>query len=189
MSKRPLPHQESKEQRGLAESSAEPRFLVIGRITKPHGVRGEVRVEVHTDLPERFNWIERVYVGENDPQPIRLEQVRFHGQWVLLKLEGYDDRLAAESLRAQWLQIPEEEALSLEEGEYFLYQVIGLNVISDQGEQLGQVSELMETGANNVFVVHGPLGEILLPDTSEVIQEIDFDKGQMVVHLLSGLLP
>ena len=76
--------------RGLAESSAEPRFLVIGQVVKPHGIRGEVRVSVYTDLPERFNWLEQVYIGANNPQPVQVEGVRFHKGLALLKLAGYD---------------------------------------------------------------------------------------------------
>ncbi len=74
------------------EDDAEPRFLVIGQIGKPHGVRGEMRVVTHTDLPERFSWLEEVYVGEVDPILLPIEKVRFHKNWVLLKLAGYDDR-------------------------------------------------------------------------------------------------
>ena len=175
--------------RGLAVETSEPRFLVIGRVIKPHGVRGDVKVEVHTELPERFAWLEYVYIGHRDPKPVAVEQVRFHKSWVLMKLAGYDDRNDAEKLRAQWLQVPKEEALPLEEGEYYLYQIIGCTVISDQDEVLGKVTEVIETKSNNVFVVEGPRGELLLPDTDEVIKEIDPDNGRLYVHLIPGLLP
>ncbi len=169
--------------------SAEPHFLVIGEISKPHGVRGEVRVIPHTDLPERFTWLESVYVGRTNPRRIAVEGVRFHKELILLKLAGYDDRNAAELLRGEWLQVPEEEAIPLEEGEYFLYQLIGLDVVASTGEHLGTLVEVLETGANNVFIVRGPEREILLPDTDEVVLEIDFDQNRMTVFLLPGLLP
>lgn len=176
--------------RGSVEGSdpAEPRFLVIGRIVRPHGIRGEVRVEVHTDRPERFQWLEQVYLGETHPRPVAVESARRHKNQVLLKLAGYDDRNAAESLRSEWLQVPEAEALPLEEGEYYLYQLVGLAVYTDEGAFLGELQEVLETKANNIFVIHGDQGEILLPDTEEVIQEIDFENGRMTIHVIPGLL-
>lgn len=171
------------------EDSAEPRFLVIGQIGKPHGIRGEIRVVTHTDLPERFSWLEEIYVGETDPILVAVEKVRFHKNWVLLKLAGYDDRDAAATLRGQLLKVDMDQAIPLEEGEYYLYQLDGLQVLSDQGEDLGTVIEVIETGANNVFVVRGPHGELLLPDIEEVVLDIDFDEGKMRVHLLPGLRP
>lgn len=168
---------------------ADARFLVIGQVSKPHGVRGEVRVQPHTDLPERFTWLETVYVGEDDPQPVAVESVRFHQGVVLLKLAGYDDREAVQTLRGEWLLVPEAEGIPLEEGEYYLYQLEGLRVYSETGEYLGKLITVLETGANNVFVVEGESGEILLPDTKEVIQAIDFENGCMTVHLLPGLRP
>lgn len=181
--------QENESRRGSVENPAEPRFLVIGRITKPHGVGGEVRVIPHTEMPERFSWLEHVYVGEANPQKVGVESVRFHKSLILLKLAGYNDRNAAEILRNEWLLVTEEEAIPLEDGEYFLYQLVGLQVYSDAGESLGVLVDVIETGANNVFVVEGALGQILVPDIEEVVLEIDFENGRMTVHLLPGLLP
>ena len=174
--------------RGSVEENTEPRFLVIGQIGKAHGVKGEMRVVMHTDLPERFTWLDAVYVGQDNPSLVPVESVRFHKNWVLLKLEGYEDRDAVSLLTGQILQVDESQAIPLEEGEYYLYQLEGLAVVSDQGENLGSLVEIIETGANNVFVVQGSDGEILLPDTKEVILNIDFDIGQMTVHILPGLL-
>lgn len=176
------------EKRGLVGDETEPRFLVIGRIVKPHGVQGEVRVEVITELPERFNWLETVYVGEDSPRPVGVESVRFHKNFALVKLAGYDTREAAAALRAQLLQVPEDEAIPLEEGEYYLYQLVGLAVYTDEGEHLGELVEVLETKANNVFIVHGPRGEVLLPDTDEIVLDIDFENGRMEVHLMPGLI-
>jgi 16S rRNA processing protein RimM len=176
------------EQRGLDSSSTEPRFLVIGRVIKPHGVLGEVRVEIITELPERFTWLKTIYVGEASPQPVGVESVRFHKDFALIKFEGCDSREAAVELRNQLLLVPEDEAIPLEEGEYYLYQLEGLEVYTDEGEHLGQLVEVVETKANNVFVIHGPRGEVLLPDTEEVVLDIDFENGRMEVHLLPGLV-
>ncbi len=171
------------------ESSTEPRFLVIGKILKAHGVHGEVRVLPHTDLPERFTWLEEVYVGERNPQPMVVEGVRFHKDFVLLKLAGIDYRDQTDRVKGELLQVPMEDAIPLEEGEYFLFQLIGLQVYSDEGQHLGELKNIIETGANHVFVVKGDGKEILLPDTKEVVTEIDFDNGRLTVHLLPGLLP
>ncbi len=173
--------------RGSADGAAEPRFLVIGQVGKPHGVRGEVRVQPYTEQPERFTWLKMVYLGDISPQPVVVESARLHQGMVLLKLAGYDDRTMAETLRGVWLQVPEEEALPLEEGEYYLYQLIDLRVYREDGHYLGLLVDVLETGANNVFVVEGEQGELLLPDTAEVVREIDFANGRMTVHLLPGL--
>jgi 16S rRNA processing protein RimM len=175
-------------QRGSDSSTPEPRFLIIGRVIKPHGIRGEVRVQIITDTPERFEWLETVYVGERHPQLITIEPVRFHKTFVLIKFAGIDTREGAVSLRNELLLVPESEAVPLEEGEYYLYQLIGLDVYTDEGEQLGELAEVLETNANNVFVVKGDRGEVLLPDTEEVIINIDFENGRMEVHLLPGLI-
>ena len=175
-------------QRGSVESSSEPHFLVIGELLKPHGVRGEMRVLPHTDLPERFTWLKQVYLDEGKSPPVRVESARLHQNIVLLKLAGYDSREACNALRGRLLYVSEEDAVPLEEGEYFLYQLEGLAVYTDAGEHLGTLVEVLETKANNVFVVQGDRGEVLLPDIDEVVQEIDFEGKRMVVHLLPGLL-
>jgi 16S rRNA processing protein RimM len=179
----------SRKQEKPLETDPEMDFIVIGQITKPHGVRGEMRVMPHTDVPERFSWLEHVYVGETAPKKMAVEQARVHQGMILLKLTAVSDRLAAESLRGEWLMVPEDEALPLEEGEYFLFELEGLEVYTTEGELLGILTSVIETKANNVFEVQGEQGEILLPDTAEVIQDIDFENGRMTVNLLPGLRP
>ncbi|MCB8945070.1 MAG: 16S rRNA processing protein RimM [Ardenticatenaceae bacterium] len=169
--------------------SDEPRFLVIGQVGKPHGVRGEVRVIPHTDVPERFAWLEQIFIGETDPQSVVVESARLHKSFVLLKLAGYDSREQVERLRGEWLQVLAEDAIPLEEGEYFLFQLVGLQVFRESGELLGELVEVIETAANNVFVIQMADQQLLLPDIEEVVREIDFANGRMTVYLLPGLLP
>lgn len=176
-------------QRGSVNKSTEPRFLVIGRILKPHGVQGEMRVDVISELPERFTWLDEVYIGHANPTLKTVESIRFHKSWALLKLAGCDDRNSANLLRSQLVQIPESEGLPLQDGEYYLYQLIGLKVYTEDQEYLGDISEVLETKANNVFVVKASDAEILLPDISEVIRDIDFESGVVTVRLMPGLLP
>ena len=114
--------------------------------------------------------------------------MRFHTGTMLLKLAGCDDRNAAEGLRGMLVQVPVESAVSLEPGEYFQFQIIGIAVETDAGEHLGKVVQVLETGANDVYVIHGPFGEVLLPAVEDVVREVDPAARRMVVHLLPGLL-
>lgn len=189
----PPPKKDNAGKEGSVDNAAEPRFLIIGQVLRAHGVRGEMHVTIHTDVPERFTWLERVFISKHaddlNPRPVPMESVRFHKGNALVKLGGYDTREQVELLRTWWLMVPEEEAIPLEEGEYFLYQLEGLEVYTDEGEHLGVVREVLQTKANDVFVVQGPAGEILLPDTEEVVLEIDMDAGRIMVHLIPGLRP
>ena len=166
---------------------SEPRYLVVGRIVAPWGVRGEVKVALETDFPERFKRLKRVYLGERMTSFV-LEGSRLHKGHALLKLGGYDDRDAAEKLRGQLVQIPIEEAMPLGEGEYYVYQIVGLEVWTTEGEHLGRVSEVLFTGANDVYVVHGEKGEILIPAIEDVVLKVDLAGGRLTVELMEGLI-
>jgi 16S rRNA processing protein RimM len=107
---------------------------------------------------------------------------------LLLKLEGCDDRNGADELRGMLVQIPTEEAEPLGEGEYYHFQLIGLAVETESGERLGQVVEVLETGANDVYVVRGIRGEVLLPAVDDVIRAIDLESKRMMVRLLPGMM-
>jgi len=170
----------------------EPRYLAVGRVSRPHGVRGELRVEVLTDYPGRLGQHAYFYLASPDsPEIVRrypVEKLRRHKEVLLLKLGGCDDRNGAEELRGQLVQIPTEEAVPLEEGEYYDFQLIGVKVKAESGESLGQVVEVLKTGANDIYVVRGPWGEVLLPAVKDVVLKLDLEARQMVVHLLPGLL-
>ncbi len=169
-------------------SKNEPKFLVIGEILKPWGYRGEVKVQVLTDFPKRLNKLKTVYLGA-DARAIQVERARLHSGAALFKFAGYDTPEAAAKLRGQIVQIPIEEAAPLREGQYFHHQIIGLDAVTTEGETLGKVQEIIETGANDVYIVRREDGrEILLPAVETVIQEVDLEKGRLVVHLLPGLV-
>ncbi len=104
-------------------------------------------------------------------------------------MDDVRDRNSAEELRGHLVQVRSQEAAPLGPGEYYEHQILGLNVVTTGGEALGRVAEILETGANDVYVVHGPRGEILLPARKEVIQDINLEAGRMTVILLPGLLP
>jgi 16S rRNA processing protein RimM len=172
-----------------ATGPTEPRFLAIGRIVRPHGVRGEVVVEVLTDFPERFDTIEQVYLGDTlEAQIWQVVTSRWHKDRVLLTLEGCQDRAVAEQLRGLLVQIPIEEAMPLGEDEYYAHHLIGLDVVTIDGEDLGRLSDVLFTNANDVYVVTGPRGQILLPAIADVIQGVDLEAGQVTVKLMEGLV-
>lgn len=174
------------------EDAAEPGFLIIGRLIKPHGIRGEMRAAVHTELPERFEWLEYVYLARDPsdtaPERIAVRSVRFHKGNALLRLGDYQTRDELEILRGMWLLVPMEEAIPLDEGELFHHDLKDLHVITEDGESLGVLVEVLETGANEVFIVNGPRGEVLLPNIQEVVLRVNREAGTMIVHLLPGLL-
>ncbi len=182
--------------RGTEEGSvgssgmAGPRFIVIGRILRPHGVHGEVLVEVITDFPERFDMLEVAYLGYDNQHatPYRVRTRRRHRLGALLSFEGYPDRTSVEALRDMFVQIPIEEAKPLPEGSYYAHELIGLDVFTTQGEELGRISDVLFTAANDVYVVQTARGELMLPAIRQVIKEVDLAAGRMIVELLPGLL-
>lgn len=167
---------------------AEPRFVAIGRILRLHGVHGEVVVEVMTDFPERFDSLQLAYLGDSmRAEPCRVINSRRHGDRVVVAFEGYPDRTSADALRGLLVQIPVEDVRPLPEGEYYTYQLVGLDVVTVTGEDLGRVSDVLFAGPNDVYVVNGPRGEILLPAINQVIKQIDLPTGRMTVELMPGL--
>ncbi|GIK42772.1 MAG: ribosome maturation factor RimM [Chloroflexota bacterium] len=167
----------------------ELRYLAIGRIIRAHGLRGEVSAAVLTDFPERFETTEWVYLGnEFEATSYRLQSFRWHKQNVLLTLEGVTNRTQAELLRGQLVQVPLEEAVRLPDGSYYLYQLIGLKVEDTSGKFLGTIKDVLETGANDVYVVEHESQELLLPAIPDVVKNVDIAAGIMVVHLMDGLI-
>lgn len=174
--------------RGSASTGAEaePDFFVVGRVLRPHGIRGELRIALETDHPERLQPPLTLYFGP-ERVPYRIAGVRFDRGAMLLKLEGLDSRTEAESLRSLEVAIQADEAVPLQPGEYYVHQIIGLEVWTEGGRHLGQVVEVLETGANDVYVVHGPSGEILVPAIRDVVIEIDLPSRRMTIRPLEGL--
>ena len=163
-----------------------PGYVAIGRVGAPWGVRGAVRVLPLTDRRAQLAAGRTVTVaGERRT----IENTRWQKGLAYLRLSGIDDREAAGELGGRLLAIPESELQPLPEGHYYRFQLIGLAVISTDGEELGRVTDVLSTGANDVYVVHGDRGELLLPATDEVVREIDLEAGRMLIEALPGLLP
>ncbi len=169
-------------------SSNKPRYLVIGEVVKPWGYRGDVKVKILTDFPKRLSKIKTVYLG-TETRAVQVERARLHSGFALFKFEGYDTEQSVAKFRGQAIQIPIEEAAPLGKGQYYHHQIIGLEAVTSEGEPLGRVEEILETGANDVYLVRRPDGgELLLPAIQDVIQEIDLENGRLVVTLLPGLI-
>jgi 16S rRNA processing protein RimM len=164
-----------------------PEYLTIARIATPHGIRGELKIRLETDFTERFRQPLTVYIG---PQHLRheLQSYRPHKGHGILKLEGLDSRDEAEALRGLEIQVPIAEAMPLAPGQYYEYQLEGLAVSTEEGEDLGVVAEILQTGGNAVLIARGRRGEVLIPALRDVMREVDLEEGRLVVRLPRGLL-
>jgi 16S rRNA processing protein RimM len=163
----------------------EPNFFVVGRVLRAWGIRGDLKITPFTDRPEDFTQYRSVLVGlQRKPYEIKSSRP-YQGNW-LLHLVGVESRDEAEALHGQEILI-EVAQRPRQEGEFFAREVIGLKVRTVAGEDLGEVVEILVTGANDVYVVKGDRGETLLPARVEVIKGIDVEAGTMTVELLQGL--
>jgi 16S rRNA processing protein RimM len=169
-------------------AAGEPAFLAVGKIRRPHGVAGDLLVEIYTDFPERLQAKSIVYSGEKH-FPMTIKRQRHHNDGILLTFDGFNTPEQAGRFRNQILYIKTEEAAELPDGAYFYHQLLGLSVKDETGESLGEVSEILQTGANDVYVIKNDAGrELLLPAISEVILDVDLVSKSMKVHLLPGLM-
>jgi 16S rRNA processing protein RimM len=163
-------------------------YLVVGEILKPWGYHGEVKVKIITDFPNRLVKHKTVYLGEQ-ARAFQVERARLHSGYAILKLAGYDTAEAVAKLRGELVRIPADQAAKLKKGQYFHHQIIGLDVVTAEGDPVGTVAEILETGANDVYVVRTPTGgEVLIPAIKSVIQKIDLDTHTLTVQLLPGLI-
>jgi len=169
----------------MGKEPVPPESLIVGRILAPWGIRGEVKVEVLTDFPERFAPQKVVYLNA---RPLEIESCRPHKQHLVVKLATIDSVEDTEKLRGQDLTIPSSELSRLPEGQYYTFQLIGLKVLTTDGEHLGQIADIMTTASNDVYIVKGKRGEILIPAIEDVVKSIDLEEGKMVIEAIEGLL-
>jgi 16S rRNA processing protein RimM len=169
--------------------SGEPSFIVVGRLRRPHGVRGEIVLEVLTDFPERLRTGVTVFIGP-EHRPYLLRGRRPIDEGLLVAFRGLSNREEVLQLRNQEVFVRTDDLPALEEGEYYHHQIVGLRVINETGEVLGKVTDIIETGSNDVYVIRPESGrEILLPVLDKTILDVNLDRGELRVHLLPGLLP
>lgn len=166
----------------------EPVYLAVGFLRRPHGVHGEIVMDLHTDFPERLKRGRKLLVGEEHTE-FTVDGVREHQNGILIKFNGIDTPEGAGQLRNQWVYVKASEVPPLPEGQIYKYELIGFQVVDEDGKSLGTLVEIIETGANDVYVVRDESGrEILLPAIPPVILERDTVRRLMRVHLLEGLI-
>jgi 16S rRNA processing protein RimM len=164
-------------------------FLSVGKLGRPHGVRGEIVMEILTDFPERIRSGVTLYVGAAH-HPLRVRSRRRADASLLLAFDGYDTPETVGELRNQIVYVSIADRPPLPEGEYYHHQLIGKPVVAEDGRQLGLLTEIIETGANDVAVIQPEIGrEILIPLIDGVLLGVDEPAGVVSVHLLPGILP
>ncbi|MDE6320021.1 MAG: ribosome maturation factor RimM [Lachnospiraceae bacterium] len=164
--------------------------LQVGVITQTHGIRGEVKVFPTTDDPNRFKKLKEVTLAAGKERlPMEIEGVKFFKQYVILKFKGYDSINDIEKYKQGKLLVTREHAVKLQKDEYFVADMIGIQVVTDEGEAFGVLKDVLATGANDVYVVSREgEADVLLPAIKECIKKIDMDRHVMEVHIMDGLL-
>ena len=169
-------------------SKGEPVYLAVGLLRRPHGVHGEILMEVYTDFPERLEDGTTVFLGAKH-KPATIRHIRHHNEGLLFSFEGVDTPESAGLLRKQLVYVKTATRPALPAGQYYHHQMIGMTVVDDSGNELGQLTEIIETGANDVYVVLSGTGkELLLPSIRQVVLDVDVESNRMIVHLIPGLL-
>ena len=173
-----------------SSSNGEPVYLNVGFLRRPHGVRGEIMLEIQTEHPEIFVSEAQFYLGEKH-LPYTIASSRPHKKGILLSFEGIQDRDKVGEFRNTHVYAKISELPDLAENEFYDYEIVGLEIIEEKtGNSLGILKEIVKTGANDVYVVTQESGrEILLPAIPEVVLDIDLAEGRMSVFLLDGLIP
>lgn len=166
---------------------SEPVFVVVGILRRPHGLHGEVLVSLETDFPERLQKGARLYLGD-DYVPVTIAGSRQHNDGLLLTLEEFPGKQAVEPFRNLPLFIKTADSPALPAGQYYQHQLLGLEVVEETGAALGKLAQILDTGANDVYVVRSADGaEVLLPAIKDVILKVDLAEKRLTVHLLPGL--
>ena len=161
--------------------SAPDDRIVIGRVGAPHGVRGDLRIIPLTDFPDRFTGLREVMVGD---ELLHIERIKPQGKNFLMRFRGYAVREAAQRLTGCLLTVERAEAAPLDEGEYYVFDIVGLAVYDEADRALGTVENVLRTGSNDVYAVRTEDGrELLIPALRAVVQQIDLGAGRMTVRL------
>ena len=164
--------------------------LEIGQIVNTFGIKGMVKVKPFTDDIRRFDELKTVYVEKNGNQTeYEIEEVKYHKDMVLIKFKGIDKVEQAEILRNSYLTVSRDSVEKLEEGRYYIVDLLGLEVYTDEQVLLGTLEDIFNTGSNDIYVVKDKQGkQILLPAIQDVIKQIDIENKKIIVHLLPGLI-
>jgi len=160
----------------------------IGRVVATQGNKGEVRIVPLTDFPGRFQNIERIYLVQKEKEPVttEIERARHHKGFVILKFKDYDSISQAEELKGFFIAIPKEERMKLKKDEYYIDEVMGLEVENEEGKRLGKIIDVVRNPGNDVYVVKNDK-ELWVPAIKEVVKKIDLENKKMVIHMVEGL--
>jgi 16S rRNA processing protein rimM len=166
------------------------KYLEIGQIVNTFGIKGMVKVKPFTDNIERFSNLEKIYIKNKSGQTeYKIQEVKYHKNMVLVKFEGIENPEQADLLRNSYLIVDRETEEPLEAGRYYIVDMIGLDVFTDDNEYLGKLEDIYNTGSNDIYVVKNELGkQVLLPAIEDVIKNIDMDNKKVIVHLIPGLV-
>ena len=166
------------------------KYLEIGQIVNTFGIKGMVKVMPFTENIERFSKMKTVYVkNKKENKKYEIEEVKYHKNMVLVKFKGIENPEQADLLRQSYLLVDRADEEPLEEGTYYIVDMIGLEVYTEEGELLGILEDIFNTGSNDIYVVKNELGkQILLPSIPDVIKKIDMPNKKVIVHLLPGLV-
>ncbi|GIP27413.1 ribosome maturation factor RimM [Paenibacillus sp. J23TS9] len=171
-----------------------PQILMnVGKIVNTHGIKGEIKVLPHTDFPEvRFaegNELLLVTADGKAPMPVIVQSSRFHKNMYIVKLEGYDNINEVEKFKGSMLKVTQEDVVELPENEYYFHQIIGCKVVTDEGKELGVITDILIPGANDVWVVQPTSGKsILIPVIDDVVLDVNVKEQKVLVHIMEGLL-
>ncbi len=164
--------------------------LEVGQIVNTFGINGFVKVYPYVNDIKRFDDLKNVYIKlKKQESRLEIEEVKYQKNMVLLKFKGIDSVEEAEKLRNSYIEIERKDAIPLEEGEYFIADLLGLDVYLDTGEKLGVLDDIFNNGSSDIYVVKNELGkQFLLPYIDEVVKKIDLQNGKIIVHLIDGLV-
>ena len=162
----------------------------IGRVVGTHGLNGEVKLIPAARDRERFATLQRVYLegGEGPADGWQVLEAWEHKSTVVLELEGIETIEEAERLVGRELWVDERDAVELEEGEYFVHDLVGMDVVTDRGRTIGKIAEVLDGPGNDIYVVRGPRGEMMVPAVGAIVLKVDLEARRMLIHDLPGLL-
>ena len=162
----------------------------VGQIVNTFGVKGFVKVYPYVDDISRFDNLKKVHIkSKKIDKELPIEEVKYHKNMVLIKFKGIETVEDAEKLRNSYVEIDRADAIHLEEGQYFIADLLGLDVYQDTGEKLGILDDIYNTGSSDIYVVKNELGkQFLLPYIDDVIKQIDIEEGKITVHIIEGLI-
>ena len=166
------------------------QYITIGRVSRLHGIKGNLRIHYYNETRSDFLSYRKVYLEDRDGhlQAYEVKEAKIHNKFISARLKGCEGVADAEKLIGASVLVKRENLPPLEEGEYYWFEIIGMDVVTEEGRALGRVEAILPTGSNDVYLVQGRGREWLIPATEEVIVRLDREKGQMVIHPIEGLL-